>query len=126
LYKEVKKKFPTRVLGRIVAMLVQGCLGLFICKDTGIAEQQALAAELGMDVYVAGTLMFPDERGKQDDRAGASPKPTGCGSRWPASPDRQVAATPCRGGSSGIWGPDGVVQVQAGAAAGEVVSVTLA
>ena len=22
-----------------------------------------------MDVYVAGTLMFPDERGKQDDRA---------------------------------------------------------
>ena len=69
MYKEVKKKFPTRVLGRIVAMLVQGCLGLFICKDTGIAEQQALAAELGMDVYVAGTLMFPDERGKQDDRA---------------------------------------------------------
>jgi hypothetical protein len=49
-----------------------------------------------MDVYVAGTLMFPDERGKQDDRAVRIAKPTGCGSRWPASPGRQVAATPCR------------------------------
>jgi hypothetical protein len=35
-------------------MLVQGRLGLAICKDTGIPEQQALAAELGMDISLSG------------------------------------------------------------------------
>jgi predicted amidohydrolase len=113
------------VLGRIFAMLVQGCLGLGICKDTGIPEQQALAAELGMDVYVTGTLMFPDERGKQDDRALRIAKTHGVWVALASFAGPTGGGYAMSGGSSGIWGPDGVVQVQAGAAAGEVVSVTL-
>ncbi len=89
------------MLGHIFATLVQGCLRLGICKDTGIPEQQALAAELGMDVYVAGTLMFPDERGKQDDRAVRIAKTHGVWVALASFAGRQVAATPCRGAVRG-------------------------
>jgi hypothetical protein len=77
-------------------MLVQGCLGLGICKDTGIPEQRALAAELGMEVYIAGTLMFPDEQGKQDDRAVRIAKTYGVWVALATFAGPTVAATPCR------------------------------
>jgi predicted amidohydrolase len=100
-------------------------LGLAICRDTGIAGHVADTAALGMDAYVAGTLMAPEERAIQDDRA----RRNATGHRvWVA-----VAsfAGPTGGGyartagCSGIWSPDGEAVAQAGPEVGAVVRAAL-
>ena len=99
-------------------------LGLAICRDTGIARQWADTAALGMDVYVAGTLMTPDEVTVQDDRA----------RRIAADHQVWVAmasfAGPTGGydrsaGCSGIWTPDGAPVARAGPEAGAVARATI-
>ncbi|MBO4210088.1 carbon-nitrogen hydrolase family protein [Micromonospora echinofusca] len=100
-------------------------LGLAICRDTGIAQHVADTVALGIDVYVAGTLMFPEEAEIQDDRA----RRTATGHRI------RVAVASFAGptgdgytrsaGRSGIWAPDGTLLAQAGPATGEVVSAVL-
>ncbi len=69
-------------------------LGLAVCKDTGVAQHTADTAALGIDAYLAGTVMGADEAELQYERAGASPPATICGSRWPALPGPPAAATP--------------------------------
>jgi predicted amidohydrolase len=99
-------------------------LGLGICKDTGIARHAADTAALGIDAYVAGTLMHDHEATIQDERAvriattyrirvvfASFAGPTGGGFTQPA-------------GRSGIWSPDGVVAAQAGPEPGDVVAAT--
>ena len=44
-------------------------LGLAICKDTGIPQHASDTAALGIDAYVAGTLMSVDETDIQNQRA---------------------------------------------------------
>jgi predicted amidohydrolase len=44
-------------------------LGLAICRDTGIGRHTADLAGLGIDAWVAGTVMAPDETPTQDERA---------------------------------------------------------
>ncbi len=100
-------------------------LGLAICRDTGIAQHQSDTAALGIDAYVAGTLMFPDERVIQDERARAIAVrhrtwvafasfagPTGDGYDETA-------------GCSGVWAPDGTIAAQAGPEPGVVARATL-
>ena len=101
-------------------------LGLAVCRDTGIARHLDDTAALGIDAYVAGTLMFDTETGIQDER----------GRRIAASRGIWVAFASFAGptgegyertaGCSAIWGPDGAVVVRAGPAAGEVVRATIA
>jgi predicted amidohydrolase len=99
-------------------------LGLAICKDTGIARHALDTAALGIDAYVAATLMFDHEAGVQDDRA----------RRIAVTHGVRVAfasfAGPTGGGfthtaaRSGVWGCDGAVLDQAGAEPGAVARAT--
>ena len=55
--------------GEPAVLVVDGWrLGLAICKDTGIAQHACDTAALGIDVYLAGTLMLPEEAAIQDAR----------------------------------------------------------
>jgi predicted amidohydrolase len=44
-------------------------LGLAICKDTSIPQHAGDTAAVGMDAYIAATLMLPQEAAGQDERA---------------------------------------------------------
>jgi hypothetical protein len=66
--------------------------------------------------------MFPGERGRRDDRAVRIAKTHGVRAALASFAGLTGSGYAM---SFGDLGPDGVVQVQAGAAAGEVVSVTL-
>ena len=100
-------------------------LGLAICKDTGIAQHATDTAALGIDVYVAGTLMAHDETDLQNDR--------GC--RLALEHNVWVAFASFAGstgdgyeraaGCSAIWSPDGRLCAQAGPAVGAIAGTTL-
>ncbi|MEV4508253.1 carbon-nitrogen hydrolase family protein [Dactylosporangium sp. NPDC049525] len=100
-------------------------LGLAVCKDTSVPEHQARTAALGIDGYVAGTLMFDEETGEQDDR----------GARIAAAHGVWVAFASFAGptgdgydrtaGHSAIWSPDGAVVARAGAEPGTFVTATM-
>jgi len=100
-------------------------LGLAICRDTGIARHVAETAALGIDAFVAGTVMAPQERAIQDDRA----------RRIAAEHDIWVAVASFAGatgggynetlGCSGIWGPGGELVTQLGPQTGAVARAAL-
>jgi len=100
-------------------------LGLAICKDTGIAEHAEQTAALGIDVYVAGTVMHTYEIGIQNDR----------GHRIATRHQVRVAIASFAGstgggyddaaGSSGVWARDGSVLAQAGPEVGAIARATL-
>jgi predicted amidohydrolase len=100
-------------------------LGLAVCKDTGVAEHAARTCALGVDVYVAGVLEFPEDAAVPEERA----------RRIAAEHDVWVAiasfAGPAGGayeaapGRSGIWRPDGTVQARAGTEPGAVARAAL-
>jgi predicted amidohydrolase len=111
---------------RPAVLVVDGWrLGLAICRDTGIPQHSADTAILGIDAYVAATLMFEHETALQDERArriatdhqawvavASFAGPTGGGYAETA-------------GGSGIWRSDGVVVAQAGPEAGAIARATL-
>ena len=111
---------------RPAVLVVDGWrLGLAICRDTGIPRHRADTAALGIDAYVAATLMFGHETALQDERArciaidlqvwvavASFAGPTGGGYAETA-------------GASGIWGSDGVVVAQAGPETGAIARATL-
>jgi len=94
-------------------------LGLAVCKDTGVPEHWSRTAALGIDGYVAGTLMFAAETAEQDAR----------GARIAAAHGVWVAFASFAGptgdgytdtaGRSTIWAPDGAVIARAGVAPDE-------
>jgi predicted amidohydrolase len=100
-------------------------LGLAICRDTGIAEHAAATAALGIDAYVAGTLMADDETEIQNAR----------GHRLALEHRVWVAFASFAGstgdgydraaGCSAVWAPDGQLAMQAGPEVGAVVRTTL-
>ena len=100
-------------------------LGLAICKDTGIARHQADTAALGIDAYVAGTLMSEAESAIQDERG-----------RRIATDHRVWVAFASFAGSTGggydralgrssIWAPDGTLVARAGPETGAFARATL-
>jgi predicted amidohydrolase len=101
-------------------------LGLAICKDTSMPEQVSATAALGMDAYVAGTVMFAAETPIQDERA----------RRIAAEHHVWVAlasfAGPTGGGyvrtagCSGIWTATGAVIAQTGPEPNAIAQATLA
>ena len=49
---------------------MDGCrLGSGICKDTGVAQDIAGRAALGVDAYLAGLVHLPEELPEQEARA---------------------------------------------------------
>jgi predicted amidohydrolase len=100
-------------------------LGLAICKDTGIPQHASDTAVLGMDAYVAGTLMSAQETGLLAERA----------RRVAADHQVWVALASFAGstgggyaqaaGCSGVWTSGGVMVAQAGPATGAFAYATL-
>jgi predicted amidohydrolase len=100
-------------------------LGLAICRDTGIAKHAADTAALGIDAYVAGTLMADEETDIQNER----------GQRLSLEHRIWVAFASFAGstgdgydraaGRSAIWAPDGEIAAQSGPEAGAIASATL-
>ena len=100
-------------------------LGLAICKDVSVPQHQVDTAALGIDAYVAGTVMFAGERVLQDERASRIAASYGM---WVAIASFAGATgggyTECAGRSA-LWSPDGALAVQAGTGPGAVVSALL-
>jgi predicted amidohydrolase len=100
-------------------------LGLAICKDTGIPQHRSDTAALGIDAYVAATLMFPNEAAEQDERA----------RRIATDHQVWVAMASFAGstgggyaesaGGSGIWASDGVALARTGPETGAIARATL-
>jgi predicted amidohydrolase len=100
-------------------------LGLAICKDTGVPQQAADTADLGMDAYVAGVLEHAEDAVVLDERA-----------RRVAADHRVWVAIASFAGStgggyadaagrSGIWSPDGTAIARAGPEPVALVCATL-
>jgi predicted amidohydrolase len=100
-------------------------LGLAICKDTGVPQHASDTATIGMDAYVAATLMLPQEAASQDERA-----------RRIASDHGVLVAIASFAGSTGggytesagrsaIWTADGDVLAQAGPEPGAIARAAL-
>lgn len=107
---------PVAIDDRRLAPIVQAC------AETGSV---ALVGALGVDAYIAGTLMFSDGTDEQNKRASRIATDHGV---WVAvasfagsTGDGYDKAAGC----SGIWSPDGVVLAQAGPDAGAVARATL-
>ena len=100
-------------------------LGLAICKDVSVPQHQVDTAVLGIDAYLAGTVMSAGERPVQDERASRIAASYGT---WVAIASFAGATgggyTECAG-RSGVWSPTGALAVQAGAGPGAVVSALL-
>jgi len=100
-------------------------IGLAICRDTGIPRHASDTAALGIDAYVAATLMSAEEAGCQDERA----------RRIAADHQVWVAVASFAGstgggyapaaGGSGIWAPGGVVIARAGPETSVIAHATL-
>jgi predicted amidohydrolase len=100
-------------------------LGLAICKDVSVPQHQVDTTALGVDAYVAGTVMSADERDLQDGRASRIAARYGM---WVAIASFAGATgggyTECAG-RSGLWSADGALAAQAGAEPGAMVSALL-
>jgi predicted amidohydrolase len=100
-------------------------LGLGICKDTGIPEQAAATAALGIDAYVAGVLELEEDAAVLDARArriAAEHRVWVAMASFAGSTGGGYGRT---AGRSGIWTPDGAVAAQAGAEVGGIARATL-
>jgi predicted amidohydrolase len=100
-------------------------VGLAICRDTGIVRHVADTAALGIDAYVAGTLMFPDERRIQDARARRNATGLGVWVAVASFAGATGAGYTRTAGCSGIWSAEGRAVAQAGPDAGAVVRALL-
>jgi predicted amidohydrolase len=95
-------------------------LGLAVCRDTGVPRHARDTAALGIDAYVAGTLMADHEAGVQDERARRTAVAHGVRVAFAsfAAPTGGGYTSPA--GRSGIWGPDGGALARSGAEVGAV------
>jgi predicted amidohydrolase len=99
--------------------------GLGICKDTGVPEHAASTVALGIDAYLAGTLMTTQETGIQNERgrriAADHRVWVGFASFAGSTGDGYDHAAGC----SAIWGPGGEVAAQTGPEPGAITRATL-
>jgi predicted amidohydrolase len=100
-------------------------LGLAICKDTGIAQHASDTAALGIDAYIAGTLMFDYETALQDERARRIATKHGVWVAFASFAGPTGGGYERTAGCSGIWGPDGLVIAQVGPETGAIARATI-
>ena len=100
-------------------------LGLAICKDTGIGSHTASLGRLGIDVYVAGLVMHPQEAAEQDERGAG----IACALNVPVAFAGFAGPTgsgyPTTAGRSSIWDHNGTLLAGSGGDVGEVARATL-
>jgi len=96
-------------------------VGIGVCKDTRILEHLRETRDEGIDLYVAGLVHRPDERGELDSRARRIATKMGVPVVFAAYAGTTGAFGATSGGS-GVWDAAGVLVTQAGPEAGEVVS----
>jgi predicted amidohydrolase len=89
-------------------------LGLAICKDTSIPQHARDTVGLGIDVYLAGTLMFAPEKEIQDERAQRIATEHGVWAAFASFAGSTGGGYTHTAGGSGIWSPSGAVIAQAG------------
>lgn len=100
-------------------------LGLAICKDFSVEQHAADTAALGINAYLAATLMFHDETVEQEQRAAQRAldlKVWVAVASFAGATGGGYAST---AGGSGIWGPDGLPRARAGNSVGEFVRTVL-
>lgn len=100
-------------------------LGLAICKDTGIERHAADTAALGIDAYVAGTLMHVAEAGEQARRGHRIATTHGVWVAFASWAGSTGAGYDHAAGHSTIWSPDGSIAAESGADIGEIAVATL-
>jgi predicted amidohydrolase len=112
--------------GRPAAISVDGWrLGLAICKDFSVEQHAADTAALGIDAYLAATVMFADEAAEQEQRAARQAlalKTWVALASFAGATGGGYAST---AGGSGIWGPDGLPRARAGNSVGEFARTVL-
>jgi predicted amidohydrolase len=100
-------------------------LGLAICKDTGIPQHASDTAALGMDAYVAGTLMSAEETlliAERARRIAADHQVWVVLASFAGSTGGGYAQA---AGCSGIWTSGGIAIAQAGPETGAIAYATL-
>jgi predicted amidohydrolase len=100
-------------------------LGLAICKDTGILKHASDTAALGIDAYVAATLMSPHEAACQDERARRVACEHGVYVAMASFAGSTGGGYAESAGCSRIWASDGALLAQAGPDTGEIARATL-
>lgn len=100
-------------------------LGLAVCRDTGIPRHVSDTATLGMDAYVAGTLMFPEETDEQNARARRNAVAHGVYAVVASFAGPTGEGYHGSAGASGIWAPDGTLLDQTGLQPGGVARAVL-
>jgi predicted amidohydrolase len=100
-------------------------LGLAICKDTGIPGHASDTAALGIDAYVAATLMFAHETPIQDERARRIATDHGVWVAVASFAGSAGGGYAQAAGCSGIWTSHGVVVTQAGPETGAIARAAL-
>jgi predicted amidohydrolase len=100
-------------------------LGLAICRETGVAAHTEALSTLGVDAYIAGLVMHPEELDEQDARGRRIATALGApvalaGFAGAAGPGYDTTA-----GGSAVWAADGTVLARAGCDAGEIIRATL-
>ncbi|SNY06423.1 carbon-nitrogen hydrolase family protein [Paractinoplanes atraurantiacus] len=127
-----RKQYPHHTEGRFLAgpgpevVEVDGWrLGLGICRDTGVEQQAADTAALGIDAYVAGVVDEPADDVVLAERARRISTTYGVWTAIASCAGASGPAYPATAGRSGIWQPDGLVAARAGRAPGEMARATL-
>ena len=100
-------------------------LGLAVCKDTGTPGQVAATAGLGIDVYVAGLVMHPDERREQERRARRIAREFGVFVAFAGFAGATGSGYGRTAGRSGIWDRQGRPLAQAGCETGQLARAEL-
>ncbi|GAB7042274.1 MULTISPECIES: carbon-nitrogen hydrolase family protein [Catenuloplanes] len=100
-------------------------LGLAVCKDTGVPEQAARTAALGIHAYLAGVLDHADELHVQDERARRIVADHGVWVAFASFAAPTGFGFADAGGRSRIWAPDGRVVAAAGPRPGDLAIHTI-
>ena len=100
-------------------------LGLAICKDTGTPQHQSDTAALGIDAYVAGTVMFAEETAELEARARRIATDYQLSVAFASFAGATGEGYQRTAGCSGIWTADGRALAQAGPEAGAIAHATL-
>jgi predicted amidohydrolase len=107
-------------------MLLDGWrLGLAICKDFSVEQHAADTAALGIDAYLAATVMFPEETVKQEQRAAQRALNLKIWVVVASFAGATGGGYVRTAGGSGIWGPDGLLRASAGSDAGKFARAVL-
>jgi predicted amidohydrolase len=101
-------------------------LGLAICKDTATSRHQLDTASLGIDAYVAGLVMLPEERGEQARRGQAIATELNVFVAFASFAGPTGSGYPQTAGQSALWDRPGKLLAQVGPDPDQLATAELA